>query len=88
MVVKIYDEGNRQYLVTYRNIYNGKMIQGIYKGKKVFSFEGYKVAELERRKRKENERLENIEIEKKREEKSLLRKNKGDLNLLQKIEGL
>ena len=69
MVVKIYNEGNRQYLVTYRNTYNGKMIQGIYKGNKVFSFENYKVAELERRKRKEKERLENIEIEKKREEK-------------------
>ena len=32
MVVKIYHEGNRQYLVTYRNIYNGKIINGIYNG--------------------------------------------------------
>lgn len=70
MVVKIYNGGNRQYLVTYMDIFTQKMIEGPYNGNQhsVVSFERFKEEELERRKRREKERLEEIELERKKEE--------------------
>ena len=70
MVVKIYNGGNRQYLVTYMDIFTQKMTEGPYDGNqhRVVSFENFKIEELERRKRREKERLEEIELERKKEE--------------------
>jgi hypothetical protein len=82
-VVKVYNGGNRQYLVTYMDMITQKIIEGPYNGNQhsVLSFENYKVWELERRKKEKDK----IELQRKKEIKeSLERKKRIEEEKLQK----
>jgi hypothetical protein len=79
-VVKISATGDRKYLVTYMDNFTQKMIVGPFDCNpyNVVSFEKFKVEELDRRKTREKQRLEDIEYERKKEEerKRQIRENK------------